>query len=91
MRMQPCLELGNYAPTVSELLAECESSRRREIESANDYIDYFLMHYLPLFRDYCEEFNVDSVEPEIVFSWAGVEPITAPTAEMYLLAGMTIH
>jgi hypothetical protein len=91
MKMQPCLELPNYPQTASEARAEYESNRRLDIESANDHIDYFLMHYLPLFRDYCEEFNVDSVAPEIVFSWAGVEPIPAPTAETYLMAQMKIH
>lgn len=87
----PALHLPKYPQTASEALAEYEANRKRDIERANDHIDYFLMHYLPLFRDYCEEFNVDSVAPEIVFSWAGVEPITAPTAETYLMAQMTIH
>jgi deoxyadenosine/deoxycytidine kinase len=80
--------------TASELLAECEAIRKRDIELkqwANDYINEYLSRYVPLFFDYCDKHGVDTVEPETVFKFAGAKFIEAPTAETYLIAQMKIH
>jgi hypothetical protein len=84
----------SYRQTALEAKQEFEAQQARDVawvQSVNERINHYHDNYLPLFFRYCEAHGVDSVEPEIVFNWAGVPFMDAPTADDYLFVSLSVH
>lgn len=84
----------SYRQTASEAQQEWQAQQAKDValvQSVKERIDEYHNNYLPLFFDYCDAQGVDSAESEIVFSWAGVPFIEAPTADDYLFVSLTLH